>query len=65
MNDNRNMLLAIALSALVLIGWSFLSEMFLPAAGPQISASGKRVMVAARCRSDKDAQSGRRGAFMP
>jgi len=34
-NDNRNMLLAIALSALVLIGWSFLSEMFLPAAGPQ------------------------------
>ena len=35
MNDNRNMLLAIALSALVLIGWSFLSEKFFPTAGPQ------------------------------
>ncbi|HEU0310168.1 MAG TPA: membrane protein insertase YidC [Sphingomicrobium sp.] len=35
MNDNRNMLLAIALSALVLIGWSLLSEKFLPTAGPQ------------------------------
>ncbi|HVF37177.1 MAG TPA: membrane protein insertase YidC [Sphingomicrobium sp.] len=35
MNDNRNMILAIALSALVLIGWSFLSERFFPTAGPQ------------------------------
>ncbi|HKX35848.1 MAG TPA: membrane protein insertase YidC, partial [Rhizorhapis sp.] len=32
MNDNRNMLLAIVLSALVLIGWSFLSEQFFPTA---------------------------------
>ena len=35
MNDNRNMLLAIVLSALVLIGWSFLSDAFFPTAGPQ------------------------------
>ena len=35
MNENRNMLLAIVLSALALIGWSFLSEKFLPTAGPQ------------------------------
>ena len=35
MNDNRNMLLAIVLSALVLIGWSLLSDRFLPTAGPQ------------------------------
>ncbi len=35
MNDNRNMLLAIVLSALVLIGWSFLSDQFFPTAGPQ------------------------------
>ncbi|HET9336733.1 MAG TPA: membrane protein insertase YidC [Sphingomicrobium sp.] len=35
MNDNRNMLLAIVLSALVLIGWSLLSEQFFPTAGPQ------------------------------
>jgi YidC/Oxa1 family membrane protein insertase len=33
--DNRNMLLAIVLSALVLIGWSLLSDKFLPTAGPQ------------------------------
>ena len=30
MNDNRNMILAIVLSALVLLGWSFLSEQLLP-----------------------------------
>ena len=35
MNDNRNMLLAIVLSALVLIGWSLLSDRFMPTAGPQ------------------------------
>ena len=35
MNDNRNMLLAIVLSALVLIGWSFLSDIYFPTAGPQ------------------------------
>ncbi len=35
MNDNRNMLLAIVLSALVLIGWSLLSDRLFPTAGPQ------------------------------
>ncbi|MEA1071429.1 membrane protein insertase YidC [Sphingomonas sp. LY160] len=35
MNDNRNMMLAIVLSALVLIGWSFLSESVWPTSGPQ------------------------------
>ena len=35
MNDNKNMLLAIVLSALVLIGWSLLSDKFFPTAGPQ------------------------------
>jgi YidC/Oxa1 family membrane protein insertase len=34
-NDNRNMLLAIVLSALVLIGWSLLSDTFFPTSGPQ------------------------------
>jgi YidC/Oxa1 family membrane protein insertase len=34
-NDNRNMLLAIVLSALVLLGWGLLSEKFFPTAGPQ------------------------------
>ncbi|HTK58026.1 MAG TPA: membrane protein insertase YidC [Sphingomicrobium sp.] len=35
MNDNRNMLLAIVLSALVLLSWGLLSEKFLPAPKPQ------------------------------
>ena len=35
MNDNRNMILAIVLSALVLLGWTMLSDKFLPTAAPQ------------------------------
>ncbi len=35
MNDNRNMLLAIVLSALVLVGWSLVSDRLFPTAGPQ------------------------------
>jgi YidC/Oxa1 family membrane protein insertase len=34
-NDNRNMILAIVLSAIVLLSWGFLSERFLPTAEPQ------------------------------
>ena len=34
MNENKNLILAIVLSAFVLLGWSFLSEMFLPAQQP-------------------------------
>ena len=41
-NDNKNMLLAIVLSALVLIGWSLLSDKFFPTAGPQTPAGRKR-----------------------
>jgi len=33
-NDHRNMILAIVLSAIVLIGWSFLSDQFFPTAKP-------------------------------
>ncbi|MFL6757897.1 MAG: membrane protein insertase YidC, partial [Sphingomicrobium sp.] len=35
MNDNRNMLLAIVLSAMVLLGWGLLSDKIFPTAGPQ------------------------------
>ncbi len=35
MTDNKNMILAVVLSALVLLGWSLVSERFLPTAGPQ------------------------------
>jgi YidC/Oxa1 family membrane protein insertase len=34
-NDNRNMILAIVLSALVLLGWTMLSDKFLPTPPPQ------------------------------
>jgi YidC/Oxa1 family membrane protein insertase len=35
LTDNRNMVLAIALSILILMGWSFLSERYFPTAAPQ------------------------------
>ncbi|HEX8225558.1 MAG TPA: membrane protein insertase YidC [Allosphingosinicella sp.] len=47
MNEHRNMVLAIVLSAIVLIGWSFLSEMWLPTARPPATkiVDGKTVPV--------------------
>jgi YidC/Oxa1 family membrane protein insertase len=44
-NDHRNMILAIVLSAIVLIGWSVLSERFLPTAQPPVTkvVDGKTV----------------------
>ena len=35
MTDNKNMILAVVLSALVLLGWSLVSDRFVPTAGPQ------------------------------
>jgi len=35
LNDNRNMMLAVLLSALVLIGWTLLADRLMPTAGPQ------------------------------
>jgi YidC/Oxa1 family membrane protein insertase len=35
LNDNRNMILAIVLSALVLVGWSYVAEYWFPTAIPQ------------------------------
>ena len=35
MTDNKNMVLAIALSILILMGWSFLAERWFPTAAPQ------------------------------
>lgn len=47
MNEHRNMVLAIVLSAIVLIGWSFLSEMWLPTARPPATkvVDGKTVPI--------------------
>jgi YidC/Oxa1 family membrane protein insertase len=36
-NENRNMILAVVLSAIVLLGWSFLSESFFPTASPPVT----------------------------
>ena len=41
MNDNKNLILAVVLSALVLIGWSFLSDKFVPANPPPTVENGK------------------------
>ena len=35
MSDTRNMILAVMLSAIVLLGWSWLSEAYFPTAAPQ------------------------------
>jgi YidC/Oxa1 family membrane protein insertase len=47
LNDHRNMILAIVLSAIVLIGWSFLSEQFFPTASPPTTrvVDGKSVPI--------------------
>ena len=36
MNESKNIFLAIVLSALVLLGWSLVSDRLLPTAGPQM-----------------------------
>ncbi len=47
MNDNRNMILAIVLSALVLFGWSFVSERYFPTASAPSTqvVDGKQVAL--------------------
>ena len=41
MNENKNLILAVVLSALILLGWSFLSEKFLPSNPPPKVEKGK------------------------
>ena len=43
MNDNKNLILAIVLSALVLLGWTFLSEKFVPANPPSTKVENGKV----------------------
>jgi YidC/Oxa1 family membrane protein insertase len=40
-NENKNLILAVVLSALVLLGWSFLSDRFVPANPPPKVENGK------------------------
>ncbi len=41
MNDNKNLILAVVLSALILLGWSFLSNKFIPQNPPPKVENGK------------------------
>ncbi len=43
MNENKNLILAVVLSALVLLGWSFLSEKFVPANPPPVKVENGKV----------------------
>ena len=43
MNENKNLILAVVLSALILLGWSFLSTKFLPSNPPPKVENGKVV----------------------
>ena len=47
MRDNKNMILAITLSALILLGWTWVSDKFFPPANPQSTkiVNGKSVPV--------------------
>ena len=47
MNDSKNLILAVVLSALVLLGWTFLSNKYLPTANPPSTkiVNGKSVPV--------------------
>ena len=47
MRDNKNMILAIVLSALILLGWTWVSDRFFPPANPQTTkiVNGKAVAV--------------------
>lgn len=47
MTENRNLLVAIVLSALVLFGWSIISERYFPTANPrpQVYEKGKEIVV--------------------
>ena len=58
MNDNKNMILAIALSALVILGWGLVSEYWFPAANPPVTKVEKgREVPVARPQADPTADS--------
>ena len=55
MNDNRNMILAVVLSALVLIGWSFLSEKLMPANPPPVKIENGQAVPVPKPQADPTA----------
>ena len=43
MNENKNLILAVVLGALVLLGWSVLSERFVPSNPPPVKVENGQV----------------------
>lgn len=60
MNDNKNMILAVVLSAIVLFGWGFVSDRYFPTATPPAATAEKgRPAPAAQPRPDPAAEATR------
>ena len=57
MNDNRNLVLAIALSLLVLLGWGYISQRWMPANPPVTKTVNGRQVPVARPQASPAAQS--------
>ena len=55
MNENKNLILAIVLSAFVLLGWSFLSETFIPAQQPPPKVENGKVVPTPQPQADPTA----------
>ena len=59
MNENKNLILAVVLSALVLLGWSFLSDKFVPANPPPVKVEDGKVKPVPQPNADPAADSPR------
>ena len=57
MNDSKNLILAVVLSALVLLGWSFLSDKFVPANPPPVKVEDGQVKPVPQPQADPTADS--------
>ncbi|MEA3001914.1 MAG: YidC/Oxa1 family rane protein insertase [Sphingomonadales bacterium] len=57
MNDNRNVLLAIALSLIVLLGWGYVSQRWMPANAPTTKVENGRQVAVPRPQASPGAQS--------
>ncbi|MBA2772180.1 MAG: membrane protein insertase YidC [Sphingomonas sp.] len=57
MNENRNLILAVVLSALVLLGWSFLAEKFVPANPPPVKVENGELKPVPQPQADPAADS--------
>ncbi len=56
MNENKNLILAVVLSALVLLGWSFLSDKFVPSNPPPVKVENGKVEPMAQTAGEPGAE---------